>query len=98
MTDEHTTYSLDEALEQIKHEDPTLGAELEGSNMAYEFARTVIAARRDQGLTQAQLAQRAGITQQKIADIEKMRSNPTLRTIERVCNALGLRAQWPAAS
>ncbi len=41
------------------------------------------------GLTQAQLAKRAGVSQQQIAQLEHPDSNPTLDTLDRVARALG---------
>ncbi len=46
-------------------------------------------ARQDAGLTQAQLAKRAGVSQQQIAKLESPDGNPTLVTLERVAAALG---------
>ena len=40
-------------------------------------------------LTQAQLAKRAGVSQQQIAQLEHPDSNPTLDTLEKVARALG---------
>jgi predicted RNase H-like HicB family nuclease/DNA-binding XRE family transcriptional regulator len=48
-------------------------------------------ARADQGLTQAAVAKRAGVTQQAIAKLEHPDGNPTLSTLEKVAVALGLR-------
>lgn len=47
------------------------------------------AARRDAGLTQAQLARRLGITQAALARLESPRANPTVRTLDRVVRATG---------
>lgn len=41
------------------------------------------------GLTQAQLARRAGVSQQQIVELEQPDSKPTLHTLERVARALG---------
>ncbi len=46
-------------------------------------------ARQDAALTQAQLAKRAGVSQQQIAKLESPDGNPTLETLERVASALG---------
>jgi len=50
-------------------------------------------ARQAAGLTQAQLAKRAGVFQQAIAKLEHPDSNPTLDTLERVARALGARLE-----
>jgi DNA-binding XRE family transcriptional regulator/predicted RNase H-like HicB family nuclease len=46
-------------------------------------------ARANAGLTQAQLAKRAGVSQQAIAKLEHPDANPTIETIEKVAHALG---------
>lgn len=48
-------------------------------------------ARQSLGLTQAALAKRVGVTRQQIALLEAPDSNVTLRTLERVAEAMGLR-------
>jgi len=48
-------------------------------------------ARADAGLSQAALAERAGVSQQQIAKIENPDGNPTVATLEKVAAALGLR-------
>lgn len=47
--------------------------------------------RAEQGLSQAAVAKRAGVTQQAIAKLEHPDGNPTLATIEKVASALGLK-------
>ena len=50
-------------------------------------------ARQALGLTQAALAKRVGVTRQQIALLEAPDSNVTLRTLERVAAAMGLRLE-----
>lgn len=50
-------------------------------------------ARRAAGLTQAQLAERLGISQSAIAKLEREGSNPTVETLDRVLRATGHRLQ-----
>jgi transcriptional regulator with XRE-family HTH domain/predicted RNase H-like HicB family nuclease len=47
-------------------------------------------ARQDAGLTQAQLAERAGVSQQQIGKLENPDENPTVGTLRKVAEALGL--------
>jgi transcriptional regulator with XRE-family HTH domain len=52
--------------------------------------------RREQGVTQAQLASRMGTTQSAIAALERPGSNPTWRTVADALDALGLRPRLTA--
>ena len=49
--------------------------------------------RADAGLTQTELARRAGVTQQAIAKLEHPSANPTIATLEKVAAALGIRVE-----
>jgi transcriptional regulator with XRE-family HTH domain len=53
-------------------------------------------ARRKAGLTQAELAERAGVTQPVIARLERGGGNPTFETLERVLHAAGHRLELRA--
>jgi transcriptional regulator with XRE-family HTH domain len=53
-------------------------------------------ARKRAGLTQAQLAERAGTTQSVIVGLEHGGSNPTFETLERVLHAAGHRLELTA--
>lgn len=45
--------------------------------------------REARGFTQADLARRAGVTQQRIAALESPRANPTVATLDKVAAACG---------
>jgi predicted RNase H-like HicB family nuclease/DNA-binding XRE family transcriptional regulator len=47
-------------------------------------------ARQDLGLSQKELAERLGVSQQQVAKLENPDENPTLKTIERAAEALGI--------
>jgi len=53
-------------------------------------------ARKRAGLTQAELAERAGVTQSVIARLERGGGNPTFLTLERVLHAAGHRLELSA--
>lgn len=55
-----------------------------------DFAINVMRLRQERGLTQQQLAARAGLKQPRIAEIERSDANPTLLTISRIAHALGV--------
>ena len=50
-------------------------------------------ARRRAGLTQAELADRLGISQSAVAKLEREEANPTVRTFERALRATGHRIE-----
>lgn len=56
----------------------------------------VKSARKSAGLTQAELAERAGVTQSVIARMERGGGNPTFLTLERVLHAAGHRLELSA--
>jgi len=55
-------------------------------------------ARQDAGLSQAELAERAGVSQQQIAKLESPDANPTLESLEKIAAALGRRVELAFAS
>ena len=61
-----------------------------GSALQAQFGKTVREARQKAGLTQAGLADLAGLTQQYIARIEAGQINPTLATMVAVARVLHL--------
>jgi transcriptional regulator with XRE-family HTH domain len=55
------------------------------------MAKRVKALRLERGMTQAQLAKRAGISRIQVIRIETVRQEPTLGVIERLAKALKVR-------
>ena len=62
------------------------------------LSSVVEAARRQAGLTQRDLARRAGTPQSVIARIESGRANPTVNTVQRLLNATGYALQLQLVS
>lgn len=68
-------------------------ADAEGNRPALEFARvsiarTIIEERRAAGLSQEELARRAGVRQETISRLESGKHSPTVRTVEKIERAL----------
>ncbi|MFZ0218375.1 MAG: helix-turn-helix transcriptional regulator [Candidatus Dormiibacterota bacterium] len=55
----------------------------------YSLSRQVLELRRGKGLSQEDLATRAGLDQSEISKLERGSSNPTRNTLEKVAGALG---------
>lgn len=51
-------------------------------------------ARQSAGLTQAQLASRIGVSQQQVAKLERPGANPSIATLRKVADALGVRVHF----
>jgi transcriptional regulator with XRE-family HTH domain/predicted RNase H-like HicB family nuclease len=68
------------------------GAKLLWVNVPARLATRVALrrARHEAGLTQAELAKRAGVSQPQVAKLESPDANPTLETLEKVAAALGV--------
>jgi predicted transcriptional regulator len=54
----------------------------------YQMASSLIQARIDSKMTQAELAEKAGVSQVMIARLESGTSNPTVHTVSRVARVL----------
>lgn len=70
-------------------EDPETRAEYEARKPAFDLASKVIALRTRLDLTQADLAQLAGMSQPEIARIEAGKVSPKWETISRIFDAAG---------
>ncbi|WP_245839088.1 helix-turn-helix domain-containing protein [Nocardia donostiensis] len=62
-----------------------------GSRPAIEFANAIRERRLELGLTQTQLAQRAGLRQPDVSRLESGGGTPTLGMLDRLAHALELR-------
>jgi transcriptional regulator with XRE-family HTH domain len=71
-------------------EDPAFKAAWEAEAPISVLALNVYRLRKELGLTQAELGARAGLSQPKVAKIERGDANPELRTLGRLAGALGV--------
>ena len=53
--------------------------------------QTILEARKTAGLTQKDLAERTGIAQADISKLENGSANPSLRTLQRLANGMGMK-------
>jgi len=56
----------------------------------YQVVRAIIKARQEQNLTQQELADRTGIDRSDISKLENGSANPSLRTLKRLADGLGM--------
>lgn len=82
-----TTYN-EFLAEQLK--DPEFKAEWEALQPQKAIVQAMIDARRKTGLTQKQLAERTGIAQSDISRLENGSANPSLNTLSRLADGLGM--------
>ena len=85
-----TVVAADEWLNKVIHQSPAFQAQVEEELAAINVAQDLVALRESRGLSQVQLADRLGITQSAIAQLESAQpKNVELRTLVRVATALG---------
>ena len=63
--------------------------EYEALEPEYIIMKAMIEARREEGLTQKELSERSGITKADISRLENGNANPSIRTLQRLANAMG---------
>ena len=73
-----------------KLQDPEFKKEWDELEPEYQLVRAVLNGREKQKLSQRQLSERTGITQADISRIESGEANPTLETIKRIADGLGM--------
>jgi HTH-type transcriptional regulator/antitoxin HipB len=70
---------------------PSAPAAYDAARIRFELGEAVRRRREELGLTQAQLAERAGLKQPAVARFEAGGTMPTIPMLERLAAALGLR-------
>jgi ribosome-binding protein aMBF1 (putative translation factor) len=90
MRKQATVLAADEWLDGLIHQSPTFQAQVEEALAAINVGQDLVALRESRGLSQVQLADRLGVTQSAIAQLESAQpKNVELRTLVRVATALG---------
>lgn len=75
---------------QEQLEDPEIRTEWEALQPERAIVQAMIDARQKTGLTQKQLAERTGISQSDISKFETGGGNPSLKTLQRLAEGLGM--------
>ena len=74
--------------EQLR--DPEFKAEWDALEPERQLMRAIVEGRDEQALTQKQLSEMTGITQADISRFENGTGNPSLRTLKRLAEGLGM--------
>ena len=71
-------------------EDPEFKREYEALQPDHAIIQAIIDARKNAGLTQKQLSERTGIAQGDISKLESGNANPSVRTLKRLAEGMGM--------
>ncbi len=74
--------------EQLK--DENFKKEYDALEPELAIIRAMIDARRESGMTQKELSERTGIAQGDISKLENGNANPSLRTLQRLADGMGM--------
>lgn len=75
---------------QEQLEDPEFRREYEALQPEHAVVQAIIDARKNAGLTQKELSKRTGIAQGDISKLENGNANPSIRTLQRLADAMGM--------
>ena len=75
---------------QEQLQDPEFRKEYEALQPEHAIIQAIIDARKTAGLTQKELSERAGIAQGDISKLENGNANPSVKTLQRLANAMGM--------
>lgn len=74
-------------------QDPEFKKEWDASQLEFDITEMIIAARREQNLSQKELAAKSGIRQSNISRIENGQCVPNITTLQRIAAGLGKKVQ-----
>lgn len=85
-------YTFEEDLAK-RLKNPAFKKEWEDSEVEYQLACKLIEARRNENLSQRELAKKVGTSQAAISRIEAMNGNPSVALLKRIAEALNTKLQ-----
>ncbi len=71
--------------------DPEFKKEYDALRPEYAIIQAIIDARQASGMTQKELAEKTGITQADISRLESGSANPSLKTLQRLADGMGMK-------
>ena len=74
-----------------KLKDPEFKKEYDALEPEFAIIQAMIDARKESGLTQKELSERTGIAQSDISKLEHGNANPSLRTLQRLAEGMGMK-------
>ena len=74
--------------EQMENEE--FKQEWDKTELEYQIIKAIITAREEKNITQKELAEMTGITQNDISKLENGSANPSLQTLKKLANGLGM--------
>ena len=75
----------------MKLQDPEFKREYDALESEFDIIQAMIDARKQSGLTQKELAERTGINQADISKLENGTANPSIRTLRRLAEGMGMK-------
>ena len=76
---------------QEQLQDPEFKKEYEALQPQHAIIQAIIDARRQSGMTQKELSERTGIAQGDISKLERGNANPSIRTLQRLADGMGMK-------
>ena len=70
--------------------DPAFKAEYDALEPEFQVIRAMLSGRESANITQKELAEKTGIAQADISRIENGNGNPSIRTLQRLANGMGM--------
>lgn len=74
--------------EQMENEE--FKQEWDKTELEYQIIKAIITAREEKNITQKELAEMTGITQKDISKLENGNANPSLQTLKKLADGLGM--------
>ncbi|MDA8228220.1 MAG: helix-turn-helix transcriptional regulator [Desulfitobacterium hafniense] len=82
--------NIQDETEKFQKEDPEFAREYEIIETEYELIKMAVEMRKQLGVTQPEIAQESGLSQQAVSRLEKVGHSPTLRNFLKYLSGMGI--------